>query len=57
MERSSYETLAARGANLVAPLLDEPDEDWQVRISLEKPTAIPLADAACVEIRADGRRR
>ncbi|KAM3499977.1 hypothetical protein MY11210_009564 [Beauveria gryllotalpidicola] len=59
MSESSYETLEALGTRLtvvIAAHLDRkhtPPRDgagWNINISLEKPIAVPLADAACVEM-------
>jgi dihydroneopterin aldolase len=62
MECSSFGTLEALGASLIHMIVKGvwplPGQiyagppDWQVRVSLEKPTAIPLADGASVEIRS-----
>ncbi|KAJ2903827.1 hypothetical protein MKZ38_009303 [Zalerion maritima] len=59
MEQSSFETLEALGTLLAekvisyVPPLDKRsgrDIGWQVKISLEKPMAVPLADAPIVEV-------
>jgi hypothetical protein len=62
MESSSFETLEALAAHMGNKILfdfriaDQPqttmaDRGWQVRICLEKPIAVPLADCPSVEIR------
>lgn len=56
MIASSYETLEALAADLsvqIAKQLRSKREEFYgaiIRIGLEKPTAVPLADAACVEL-------
>ncbi|ATY59766.1 Dihydroneopterin aldolase [Cordyceps militaris] len=59
MSNSSYETLEALGTQLTVVLAAHlhrkhtPPRDgagWDINISLEKPIAVPLADAACVEM-------
>lgn len=64
MAESSYETLEALASDLAlkitqhlrAKLPDvEPKDGCQIIIGLEKPTAVPLADAACVELRTNTR--
>lgn len=61
MEKSSYETLEALGSRLgsdilgsLPTLLKDTDKtatgDRQVRITLEKPTAVPFADCPVVEL-------
>lgn len=56
MIASSYETLEALAADLsvhIAKQLRSKREEIYgaiIRIGLEKPTAVPLADAACVEL-------
>jgi hypothetical protein len=58
MVNSSFGTLEALGAVLAKKIRDAPMWDgfrWQIRICLEKPTAITLADAACVEITVDSK--
>ncbi|KAF4975300.1 hypothetical protein FZEAL_7898 [Fusarium zealandicum] len=56
MTESSYETLEALAADLsvqIAQELTTKRDDFYgglIRIGLEKPTAVPLADAACVEL-------
>ncbi len=62
MEDSSFETLEALAAHLAHVVLRKfhpfptgPKAGalgWQVRVALEKPTAIPSADGAVVEMRA-----
>ncbi|KAM0329798.1 hypothetical protein ACHAQA_003962 [Verticillium albo-atrum] len=60
MEESSFETLEALAATLAAQLSKHltssacnpsPEQCWQLKIGLEKPTAIPLAQASRVEYR------
>lgn len=60
MAKSSFETLEALATdlatNLKTHLLTTPADSqdtptWQLQIGLEKPTAVPFADAACVELR------
>lgn len=62
MSESAYETLEALGTHLTAAiaahlrLKHTPPRDgsgWDIEISLEKPVAVPLADAACVEMRTN----
>ncbi|KAJ3495478.1 hypothetical protein NLG97_g3371 [Lecanicillium saksenae] len=59
MSDSSYETLEALGTHLTVAIAAHlrakhtPPRDgsgWEINISLEKPVAVPLADAACVEM-------
>jgi len=61
MEESSYETLEALGSRLgsdilsgLPTLLKDADNtspgDRQVRVTLEKPTAVPFADCPVVEL-------
>lgn len=61
MEQSSFETLEALGSLLGGNVLGSfrsllqksdpsPPEDWQVRITLAKPTAVPFADCPVVEL-------
>ncbi len=59
MSDSSYETLEALGTHLTVAIATHlhaehvPPRDgggWNINISLEKPIAVPLADAACVEM-------
>ncbi|KAK3940088.1 putative dihydroneopterin aldolase [Diplogelasinospora grovesii] len=56
LETSSFETLEKLGAYLAERLLHHEHiktrPGWQVRISMEKPTAVPFADCPVVEIRA-----
>jgi dihydroneopterin aldolase len=55
METSAFETLEALGTNLADTILawSNPGlgQGWQIRIRLEKPTAVPFADCPEVEIR------
>lgn len=63
MEKSSFETLEALGAQLAETVLASSwcEESWQVGIRMEKPTAVPLADCPIVTVRATpeflGRRK
>lgn len=56
MSESSFETLEALAASLafhIARELRTKRDDFYgeiIRIGLEKPTAVPLAEAACVEL-------
>ncbi|OAA73238.1 Dihydroneopterin aldolase [Cordyceps fumosorosea ARSEF 2679] len=59
MSDSSYETLEALGTRLTVAVAahlhrkhTQPRDGagWDINISLEKPVAVPLADAACVEM-------
>ncbi|KAH8884450.1 hypothetical protein GQ53DRAFT_879876 [Thozetella sp. PMI_491] len=61
MEASSFETLEALGAHLAhairtvdwLPVDGGPSSapsQWQIRVSLEKPSAVPLADSPVVEL-------
>ncbi|KGQ11668.1 hypothetical protein BBAD15_g2585 [Beauveria bassiana D1-5] len=59
MSESSYETLEALGTQMTVVIAAHlhrkhtPPRDgagWNINISLEKPIAVPLADAACVEM-------
>ncbi|KAI3400454.1 hypothetical protein diail_3075 [Diaporthe ilicicola] len=62
LEKSSFETLEALGAHLTSTIMRDfkpnPDElytgeeGWQVKVSMEKPTAVPFADCPVVEVRA-----
>jgi len=54
MEKSSFETLEALGAQLAETVLSSSwcEESWQVGIRMEKPTAVPMADCPVVEVRA-----
>ncbi|KLU87755.1 hypothetical protein MAPG_06748 [Magnaporthiopsis poae ATCC 64411] len=59
---STFETLEALGSHLVRGIISDfkplPTQTysgplgWQIKISMEKPTAVPFADAPSVEIRA-----
>jgi hypothetical protein len=61
ISKSSFETLEALASHVYLGLTehlkssgaDAADDltGWHLRIGLEKPTAIPLAEAACVELR------
>jgi hypothetical protein len=57
MSHSAFETLEALGASIASSITrylkekcSEPHGGWNVTIGLEKPIAVPLADAACVEM-------
>ncbi|KAH6634432.1 hypothetical protein B0J18DRAFT_19546 [Chaetomium sp. MPI-SDFR-AT-0129] len=52
MEESSFETLEALGTLLVQTVLgfSFPREGWWVRVRLEKPTAVPMAECPIVEV-------
>lgn len=59
MSDSSYETLEALGTHLTVAIAAQlrashtqprDGSGWEINISLEKPVAVPLADAACVEM-------
>lgn len=62
MEESSFETLEALGSHLSSRIMKDfrplGEQDytgqlgWQVKISMEKPTAVPFADGPVVEVRA-----
>ncbi|KUI62262.1 hypothetical protein VP1G_09394 [Cytospora mali] len=62
MDKSSFETLEALGAHLSTIIMRDwkpnpeelytGEEGWQVKISMEKPTAVPFADAPIIEVRA-----
>lgn len=71
MEKSSFETLEALGAHLTKTIMSDlkpnpeelytGEEGWQVKIAMEKPTAVPFADGPVIEVRAsvgasDGNR-
>ena len=61
ISKSSFETLEALAGHIyfgVTEHLESSGVDaaddltgWHLRIGLEKPTAVPLAEAACVELR------
>ncbi|KAF7543507.1 hypothetical protein G7Z17_g10682 [Cylindrodendrum hubeiense] len=60
MTKSSYETLEALATDIASHmttyLRSSPEDsasthNWHLQIGLEKPTAVPFADAACVELR------
>lgn len=64
MAASSYETLEALASDLALQITRhlrsklpniEPKDGCQIVIGLEKPTAVALADAACVELRTNTR--
>ncbi|TLD26488.1 hypothetical protein PspLS_04872 [Pyricularia sp. CBS 133598] len=65
VEGTSYETLEALGAHLVDRITTsfrlQPEQTysgpsgWQIKIRMEKPTAVPLAEAPCVEIRSGSK--
>lgn len=62
LEKSSFETLEALGAHLTSTIVKDfkpnpnelftGEEGWQVKVSMEKPTAVPFADCPVVEVRA-----
>ena len=54
MEESSFETLEALGAHLAERVLTSKwhQDNWEVCIRMEKPTAVPMADCPIVEVRA-----
>ncbi|KAL2260834.1 hypothetical protein VTK26DRAFT_5046 [Humicola hyalothermophila] len=54
LEESSFETLEALGAHLADRVLttSSSQDSWQIHISMEKPTAVPMADCPIVEVRA-----
>lgn len=62
MEKAAYETLEALGAHLSTIIMRDfkpnprelysGEEGWQVKLSMEKPTAVPFADCPVVEFRA-----
>ncbi|KPM35253.1 hypothetical protein AK830_g11320 [Neonectria ditissima] len=60
MTKSSFETLEALATDLASHITthlrstagdSQGTPTWQLQIGLEKPTAVPFADAACVELR------
>ncbi|KAI0203848.1 Dihydroneopterin aldolase-domain-containing protein [Astrocystis sublimbata] len=61
LESSSYETLEALGTHIARKILDEfrigenpqsmKERGWQVRVCMEKPIAVSLADCPSVEVR------
>lgn len=61
MEDSSYETLEtllyAIASKITAHLQkiqpEQAETGWRLKISLEKPIAVPFADAPCVELSVD----
>ena len=64
MDETAFETLEALGTHLANKIVTEfrplPGQTysgflgWQVKITLEKPTAVPFADAPAVQIRVKG---
>ena len=59
MEESSFETLESLGTHMAEEIMafippkrhrTGRELGWQVKVSLEKPVAIPLADGPVVEI-------
>lgn len=59
MTNSSYETLEALASDLSVKITQHlkstfgknaPADGWRITIGLEKPIAVTLADAACVEL-------
>ena len=64
MDETSFQTLEALGAHVANKIVSDfrphPDETdtrhlgWQVKVTLEKPTAVPFADAPAVTIRLGG---
>lgn len=65
MEKSSFETLEALGANLAKTVINDlipnpkdlvyTEEGWQVKFSMGKPTAVLFAECPLVEMRASSR--
>ncbi|TLS20234.1 uncharacterized protein PpBr36_11491 [Pyricularia pennisetigena] len=65
VEGTSFETLEALGAYLLdritAAFRPQPEQTysgpsgWQIKIRMEKPTAVPFAEAPCVEIRGGSK--
>ncbi|KAJ9142187.1 hypothetical protein NKR23_g7331 [Pleurostoma richardsiae] len=66
MGKSSFETLEALGADLCTTIIRHlgtidmynplrPDRHWSVKVSMEKPTAVPLADCPIVQVRASSK--
>ncbi|KAI6380442.1 hypothetical protein MCOR25_001635 [Pyricularia grisea] len=65
VEGTSFETLEALGAHLVDRITTafrpQPEQTysgpsgWQIKIRMEKPTAVPFAEAPCVEIRGGSK--
>jgi hypothetical protein len=62
MSESSFETLEAFAALLTTEMtrhlrakhkVPRGSPGWHINISLEKPIAVPFADAACVETQTD----
>lgn len=62
MSNSSYETLEALASDLTAKITEHlkstlgdsaPVNGWRIKIGLEKPIAVTLADAACVELQTN----
>ncbi|CAN8099247.1 unnamed protein product [Discula destructiva] len=64
-EKSSFETLEALGAHLASTVIKDlkpnpkelvyADEGWQVKLSMEKPSAVPFAECPVVEMRVSSR--
>lgn len=62
MEPTGFETLEALGAFLSNIILRDfkpnpqelysGEDGWQIKVSMEKPTAVPFADCPVVEFRA-----
>ena len=66
MDETAFETLEALGTHLANKILTEFQPltgvgysglGRQVKITLEKPTAVPFADAPAVQIRVNGDSR
>lgn len=65
LEKSSFETLEALGADISHTIIQNlkpnpkelvyTDEGWQVKLSMEKPTAVPFAEGPVVETRISSR--
>lgn len=65
VEGTSFETLEALGAHLVNRITTafrpQPKQTysgpsgWQIKVRMEKPTAVPFAEAPCVEIRSGSK--
>jgi hypothetical protein len=63
MERSEFKTLEALATvvslEIASKLYDSlvpPEGGWRIKISLEKPIAVPFADAPCVELVSDTKQ-
>lgn len=62
LEQSAFETLEALGAHLSKTIMRDfkpnpkelysGEDGWQIKVSMEKPTAVPFADCPVVEFRA-----